>query len=362
MDFTLPSRFYTSEDIFRAEMERFFFGSWIYAGHTARIPNSGDYFLLDVAGESIIVARDTSGAANAWFNVCRHRGTRLCDEPEGNFAGRIICPYHGWTYGLDGCLLGAPHMNQPEFSRGDFGLHRAQTKLWDGHIFVHLGLDPGAVSEQTAGLGQRFAPWRMQDLAFARRITYDVNANWKLIVANYNECLHCPLVHPQLNRLTDYLGAENEAGPGYVGGSMGFRHGVETMSTDGIRRRDYFPGLSESERREVCYYAIYPNLLLSLHPDYMMTHSLWPRAADRTKVVCDWYFHPDEIAKADFVATDAIELWDVTNRQDWRMVELSQLGVQSRAYSPGPYSPREELLSAFDKMILRAAEDNPGRL
>ncbi len=133
----------------------------------------------------------------------------------------------------------------------------------------------------------------MTELRLHKRITYDIRANWKLIVANYNECLHCPLLHPALNKLTDYMGSHNEpAQATYIGGSMGFREGVATMSADGKQRRDYLPGLSEQDRNSVLYYVVYPNLLLSLHPDYMMTHTLWPRAVDRTEVVCEWYFHP----------------------------------------------------------------------
>jgi Rieske 2Fe-2S family protein len=123
------------------------------------------------------------------------------------------------------------------------------------------------------------------------------------------------------------------------------------MSTDGLRRRAYLPELSEAERSRVYYYAILPNLLLSLHPDYMVVHTLWPMAVHQTRILCEWYFHPDEMAKPDFHAADAIEFWDKTNREDWAIVEQSQLGIQSRAYLPGPYSPREELLAAFDRIV-----------
>ena len=182
---------------------------------------------------------------------------------------------------------------------------------------------------------------------------YDVKANWKLLILNYNECLHCPVLHPALNRLTDYLGADNESPSAtYIGGAMGFRGGAETMSIDGKMRRGYLPGLTELERKRVCYYTIYPNLLLSLHPDYMMTHTLWPKAVDRTEIVCAWHFHPAEMAKPVFQANDAIDFWDLTNREDWGIVELSQAGIQSRAYTPGPYSSREELLHVFDEAVL----------
>jgi len=191
----------------------------------------------------------------------------------------------------------------------------------------------------------------MADLTLARRIVYDVKANWKLIVLNYNECLHCPTLHPALNRLHHYLGADNvEPTACYVGGAMGFRDGVETMSMDGKRRRDYLPGLNQSQRQQVFYFAIYSNLLLSLHPDYMMTHTLWPRAHDRTEIVCEWHVHPDEMAKPDFQIDDAIEFWDLTNREDWWISERSQAGISSCVYEPGPYSDREELLWRFDEI------------
>ena len=358
---TLPARYYTDPNLFRRELEHFYFGGWIAAGREDRIQQPGDYFLCELAGESVIVTRDESGGVRAFHNVCRHRGTRMCTEPEGSFAGRIRCPYHGWTYGLDGCLAGAPHMAESTFRREDFPLRALSVELWEGHIFLHFGA-ASPLSVHLGDLPRKLANWRMRELRSARRIVYQVNANWKLIVLNYSECLHCPVLHPVLNRLTDYLGADNDPpGEHYIGGSMGFRGGAQTMSIDGVRRRDYLTGLSAAERKMVCYYAIYPNLLLSLHPDYMMTHTLWPRAVDRTEVVCEWHFHPGEMAKPDFQCDDAIGFWDQTNREDWAIAELSQQGIQSRAYTPGPYSSREALLHAFDLVVQAAEQPDAGR-
>lgn len=245
-------------------------------------------------------------------------------------------------------------MDEPGFRLQDYPLHSVHTAVWDGHLFLNLGSCAVPLSEHLGDLPRKFQHWRMDELRMHRRIVYDVKANWKLIVLNYNECLHCPMLHPALNRLTDYLGAGNECpAPSYIGGSMGFRGGAETMSLDGKRRRDYLPQLTEDERKVVAYYAIYPNFLLSLHPDYMMVHTLWPKSVDRTEIVCEWYFHPSEIAKAGFIAEDAIEFWDITNREDWAIAELSQAGIQSRAYTSGPYSRRESLLHAFDEYVLR---------
>jgi glycine betaine catabolism A len=367
MHTTLPRSFYADPGFYARELDDFYFNRWICAGRADQIPHTGDYFVRCVGSESVIITRDAAGEIHAVFNVCRHRGTRLCDEPEGRFADRIQCPYHAWTYDLGGRLLAAPHMT-PEFCKEDYPLHRAGCEVWDGNVFVHLGAAAAgataapalaarpALRDQLADLPERFAPGRMQDLRLHRRIVYDVNANWKLIVLNYNECLHCPNLHPALNRLHHYLGAENvEPTACYCGGAMGFRDGVETMSMDGKRRRAYLPGLSARDRQRVVYFAIYPNFLLSLHPDYVMTHTLWPRAHDRTEIVCEFHFHPDEMAKPEFQADDAIAFWDLTNREDWWIAEQSQAGINSRVYQPGPYSERESLLWSFDEIVRREA-------
>jgi glycine betaine catabolism A len=361
--FTLPRQFYTDEAVFREEMERLFVNAWVCAGRVESIERPGDFFLADVAGESVIVTRTPEGRVAAYYNVCRHRGTRLCTEPSGRFDGKVQCPYHGWSYTLEGRLAGAPHMDDASFQRADYGLHKVATGVWDGHVFLHLGAEAASFDDHVRELREKFSPWGMSDLRLGKRIVYDVRANWKLLVLNYNECLHCPLLHPELNRLTDYLGADNEKpSETHIGGCMGFRDGAETMSVDGRRRRAYLPGLGERERSLVAYYAVYPNLLLSLHPDYMMLHRLWPKTVDRTEVVCEWHFQPGEMEQPGFVWEDAVEFWDTTNRQDWRISELSQKGIESRAYTPGPYSPRESLLHAFDRWVTaRVKPHGPSR-
>ena len=186
--------------------------------------------LRDVAGDSIIVTRDATGRLHAFHNVCRHRGTRLCTEPSGQFAGSIQCPYHAWTYGLDGRLVGAPHMDEvPHFRKDDYPLHAVHADTWDGHLFLNLSGAPAPLLDQLGDLPAKFRPWQMDRLRLGHRIVYDVKANWKLIVQNYNECLHCPNLHPALNRLSHYLSGENEPlHPSYMGGRMDLRPGVDT--------------------------------------------------------------------------------------------------------------------------------------
>jgi glycine betaine catabolism A len=354
---TLPAEYYVDRKFFDDEMERLFARMWVCAGRTEQVARPGQFFVRELLGESLIVVNGGLAAAekiNAFYNVCRHRGTRLCTAETGAFSGSIQCPYHSWTYDLDGRLIGAPHMDEvPHFRKDEYPLHRVNVDTWDGHVFLNLDSGSEPLSRQLADLPAKFRAWRMEDLRLGARIVYDVKANWKLLVQNYNECLHCPNLHPSLNKLSHYLSGENEPLQAtYMGGRMDLRPGVETLSSDGLCRRAFLPGLSAEERRRVYYYAIFPNMLLSLHPDYMMVHTLWPIAPDRTINICEWHFQPSELAREGFSAADAVDFWNMTNRQDWDVCELSQAGISSRAYTPGPYSNREDLLYAFDRMIV----------
>ena len=262
----------------------------------------------------------------AFYNLCRHRGTRLCAESAGTFGGRITCPYHAWTYSYDGALVGAPHMEGTAgFSKSDYPLGAVRASVWDGHVFVSLDPDGPSLEAYLGALPAKFAPWRMGDLRVAARQTYDVGANWKLIVQNYNECLHCPTLHPALNRLSHYLGGKNEPiQPTYMGGRMDLNEGVATMSIDGTTPRQLLPHVSASDRRHVYYYSLFPNFLIAPHPDYVLTHALWPVAPDRTEVICEWLVDPTEQVGGAFDIHDATEFWDLTNRQDWQVCELAQ--------------------------------------
>ena len=351
---TLPGRCYTAADWFAAEMDTVFATMWLHVGRLEHVSGRGDFVRCDVAGASVLVVGNGKGGVSAFHNVCRHRGTRLCAETSGSFPGTIQCPYHAWTYNLDGCLIGAPLMDDvPGFDRSAYPLHSVACDVWDGHVFVNLSSNPPPLTAQLHDLPARFAPWRMGELRMVRRVEYHVEANWKLIVQNYNECLHCPVIHPMLNRMHHYLGAANvPTTETYCGGAMGFKPGVETLSVDGRRRRAILPGLTGDDCTLVNYFAIYPNLLLTLHPDYMLTVTIWPETPTRTRLVSEWHFHPREIARPGFVYEDAVEFWDITNREDWAISERSQQGISSRGYTPGPYSARETQLWEFDQFIL----------
>jgi phenylpropionate dioxygenase-like ring-hydroxylating dioxygenase large terminal subunit len=351
---TLPAQAYTDPSWFDAEMDRLFARMWIAACRAGQLDRPGAFVRRDVAGASVLIVRGADGRVRAHHNVCRHRGTELCTAASGVFQGTIQCPYHAWTYGLDGRLLAAPQMDDVAgFDRAGYPLRAVACDEWDGHVFINLSDSPPPLAQQLGELPRRFAPWQMHDLRMRHRIDYDVATNWKLIVQNYNECLHCPVIHPLLNQMHHYLGAENvPTTDSYCGGAMGFKPGVETLSSDGRRRRDVLPGLAERDRALVHYFAIYPNFLLTLHPDYMMTITIWPQDCARTTLIAEWHFHPDEMAKTDFVFEDAVAFWDRTNREDWAISEQSYRGIRSRGYQPGPYSAREKQLWEFDQFIL----------
>lgn len=355
---TLPARYYTDPEQFRRELTAIHYDMWLCAGRTGQIPAPGSYFVRRVGDASVIVLRGQSGEISAFHNVCRHRGTLLCKGAEGRFHGSLQCPYHAWTYGLDGTLRSAPHMEKVQgFREADYPLQRVATAVWDGHIFINLSERPIPFEQHLAGLDRRFRPWRMQELVRVERRVYQLKANWKLVIQNYSECLHCPIAHPLLSKHSHYMSGDNDPPrPTYLGGRMDLREGVKTLSIDGQTSRSCLPGLSSDERRHVYYYALLPNLLLNLHPDYMLTFTLWPMAVDRTEIICEWHFHPDEVAKPDFEPRDAIEFWDLTNREDWELSDLAQQGIASRGYLPGPYSNREELLHALDRWVLTKVE------
>jgi glycine betaine catabolism A len=355
---TLDARWYTSPDVFRQEQDRLFARDWICVGHESRIEQPGDYLVATIAGESIIVVRDGSGAVRALYNVCRHRGTQLCTEGSGHLIGSIQCPYHAWTYALDGALLAARNMQGVAgFDRANYPLHRAATTVVDGFVFVTLNHEPAVLTPPLAPLTAHLERWNAAGLREARHIDYEVACNWKLIFQNYSECYHCPVIHPQLDKLSPSDSGRNDfvAGP-ILGGYSELRESVSSLTTTGERHRPPLGSVDGADLKRTYYYTIFPSLLLSLHADYLMVHTVRPIAADRTAIRCSWLFDPVATDDPSFDPSDVTEFWDLTNRQDWNVSELTQRGLGSRAYRPGPFANAEGLLHAFDLHYLSVME------
>jgi Rieske 2Fe-2S family protein len=360
----LRGELYTDAALFRRELDELFGGLWLCAGREDAVPRPGDFLVREVGDESIVVSRAEDGLLHAFYNVCRHRGARVVAEARGEGRRHFVCPYHAWTYGLDGRLQQAPLMaDRPDFRCQDFPLVEVPLESWQGFFFLHLGgaaagesgrpaaqaVRGGALADQLADLPD-LSSYDLPALRVAARETYRVKANWKLLCENYAECYHCSLVHPQLHRISHFLsGGQQESGGGFVGGPMRLRPGFDTMSVSGVSGRASLPGVRADESDLVRYYNVYPNFLLSLHRDYVLTHTLWPLSPGETYLECEWLFHPDEMARPGFDPADAVEFWDVTNRQDWEICERVQLGVRSRGYRPSRYQAGETCVWEFDR-------------
>lgn len=353
---TLPQRYYVAPETLTAEWTSIFAEHWLCVGRAEQIAAPGAYIVANIGVESILVVRDRRGAVHGHFNVCRHRGTRLCNDAGGKFSETIQCPYHAWTYSLDGSLLRAPTMQDVDgFDRSEHSLASCGVAEWEGFVFVNISREPkefGAAFEPLIG---RFARYNLSALTTVRRIEYDVKANWKLVLQNYNECLHCPTIHPMLAKVLPYTSGANDLieGP-FLGGYMEIAPPNESATVSGRVCGPLVGDLSGDDLHRAYYYSFFPNMMLSMHPDYVVSYMVWPTGATESHIVSDWLFHPSAVAHPRFDPSGAIEFWDVTNRQDWAICEQSQLGVASRAYTPGPYSPRESIPAAWDRTYLRA--------
>ncbi len=357
---TLPGEHFTSQAVYDTETERIFRRRWLCVGLAASIPEAGRYEVVEIEGESLLLVRDRAGAIQCFHNVCRHRGTRLCDDRSGSFTRHIVCPYHGWAYELTGELAAAPNMDEVDgFDRGDLPLRAVATFVWEGIVFVCFEDTPTPFEQAFASIFSKFRHWRLADLAPVHRTQYEVEANWKLLFQNYSECYHCPSLHPALNRLTPYRDSENDldAGP-VLGGPMRLTDGCESMTMEGRACAAPLPGADGVSPRLVWYYVVFPSLFLSIMPDYVLVHRVRRRGPAASTVVCEWMFHPSAVQDAAFDPSGAIEFWDMTNRQDWRICEQAQLGIASSGYTPGPYSNLESMVAALDREYLSALESS----
>lgn len=352
----LPAAAYLDAALHRREAEAIFFREWFCVGRAEQLPEPGDFLHVHVAGERVLVVRDRDGGLAAFFNVCSHRGAELvsaapepdaCGGRSGRFAGGALrCPYHAWTYELDGRLRGAPFLEFTERrARERFSLRSIPVAQWGGFVWINVaGADaPPArtLDEQVAAVAKKVARYPLADLRIGRRIVYEVAANWKVLAENYNECYHCGPVHPELCLVVPAFKRAGGAGLNWADG-VPHRPGAWTFTATGTSSRPPFPGLNEKERDHHKGEIVYPNLWISLAAEHVAAFMLFPRGVAATQVVCDLLFHRDEVAKADFDPSDVADFWDVVNRQDWAVCESVQRGMASRGFRGGLYAPMED--------------------
>jgi Rieske 2Fe-2S family protein len=350
---TLPGEAYTSRDVFDWELARLWEGSWVCVCRSTELTGPGDQRAARVGSETILLTRDAEGTLRGFFNVCRHRGHELL-AVGSSASNRIVkCPYHGWVYGLDGRLRGAPGLRG--LDRPAHGLMPVRVTEWRGWVFANASGDAPSLSDNVGNLDQAIRHHEPERLVVAAQVDYEVRANWKLVHENYQECYHCSSIHPELCAVTPPdSGTPYDPTGVWVGGTMELRPHAATMSLTGRSGARPLRGLDEHGGRQVLYFGLVPNLLISLHPDYVLTHRLTPMAPDRTAVECCWLFAPEDAGHDGFDPAFAVEFWDLTNKQDWRAIESVQRGMASRGHRPGPLAPGEDAVRQFEVIVATA--------
>ena len=370
--FTLEQPFYTREDIFRLDLEKVVTPQWHYVDHVGQLPNRGDYLLYEFAGESVIIVRADDGELHAHFNVCRHRGSRVCLEPKGNVK-RLVCPYHAWAYALDGTLRSARQMPD-DFEPDDYALPSCLITVVEGLIFINFSdresaelADMDLVSEN---LLPYVTPHGMTRAKIVHREVYPTYANWKLVVENFRECYHCSPSHPEYAQVNAYVRAGEREQGSYadtvtawakkneqMGRESGFQHfpyapqphnawrmpiqeGFLTLTQDGTPAGPLMGNFKEYDGAETGVF-FGPLSCFYFGNDHATTFRFTPVSATFTEVTLTWLVHEEAVEGVDYDVDHLKWMWDVTTIQDTTIINNNQKGVNSSRYSPGRYSERE---------------------
>jgi phenylpropionate dioxygenase-like ring-hydroxylating dioxygenase large terminal subunit len=351
---TLPGHYYTDPGVFGREQRKIFERMWFCAIRADEIAEPGAFQVVSIGDESVIIVRNKDRELRAFLNVCRHRGARICAEAEGQVRRNLRCGYHAWTYDLDGRLVAAPNLvTMPDVDRDAYGLIRAGIREWLGYAWVCVAEAPPSfedtvIADVTARLGDPEAidGYRTENLTVGRRISYDVKANWKLIIENFMECYHCATIHPELTRVLPEF-AKGYAAQYFVGHGAEFADWADAFTVTGEGGFGRLPSVSPEQERRYFAITVLPQVFLNLVPDHVIVHRMFPLAQDRTRVICDWLFDA-EVVKSQGDVAPSVELFDRVNRQDFEACELTQLSMGSRAYRDGGVLvPSEHHIASF---------------
>ncbi|MFQ6392304.1 aromatic ring-hydroxylating oxygenase subunit alpha [Nocardia sp. KC 131] len=366
---TLGGKWYVEDSIFAAEQEHLFEQMWFCAVRSADLARPGQFRRVQVGRESVLIVRGRDGALRAFLNICRHRGAMLCTEDEGQVKRNLRCPYHAWTYGLDGKLVTAPNMSALKDAEGEdidrvaYGLVPVALREWLGYAWVCLADEPpsfeseviGAVTERL-GTATAIDAYDIDNLKVGRRVVYDVAANWKLIVENFMECYHCATIHPELTEVLPEF-ADGLAAQVFVGHGAEFGPEVAGFTVDGSPGFERLPGVSPEQDRRYYAITIRPTVFVNLVPDHIIFHRMYPLAADRTVVECDWLYTGDVVAGGRDVS-HSVELFHRVNEQDFAACERTQPTMSSRAYrNGGVLVPAEHHIAEFHEWLLARIGD-----
>ena len=363
---TLPSHYYFDKDHYAKELETFWYRRWICAGRFDQLTEPGDYRVIEIGDQSVVITRDSKGAIKAFYNTCRHRGSVLCENQHGHFNGeRIVCPYHAWTYSLEGDLVKTPwRLPADDFEFSQFSLYRVGAVEWIGYVFINLDVETDVPLEDVLGsMPAKFANWRLENTKVAHRVEIDLECNWKVFWENFEECYHCPGVHPELCQIVPTFGkgysspSENPeyqprdpANTDYVEPRLA--PGVVTWSKDGKTSLPTFEHLSQAQIQQGHTYGVSePSCYLVGHIDYARMVHMLPLAPEKTRLTIDWMLSEESLANPDFDLEQVIELGQLVVEQDGRACELNQKGLRSRRHTSGVLVTQELGVAQFHQWI-----------
>ncbi|MFI1052934.1 aromatic ring-hydroxylating dioxygenase subunit alpha [Streptomyces griseoruber] len=365
---TLAGEYYTDPGIFAREQERVFEAMWFCVARACELDKPGAFRTYQVGRESVLVSRARDNSVRAFLNICRHRGAKLCTEESGEVKRAFQCPYHAWTYGLDGKLVAAPNLtSMPDIDRTAYGLINVHVREWLGYVWVCLAENPPSFEEDVLGavverLGDvaSIERYDVDSLSVGKRITYDVKANWKLIIENFMECYHCATIHPELTEVLPEF-ADGYAAQYYVGHGAEFGEEIQGFTVDGSEGLDRIPGVAEDQDRRYYAITVKPQVFINLVPDHVIFHRMYPVAVDRTIVECDWLYLPHVVESGKDVSR-SVELFHRVNVQDFDACERTQPGMSSRMYAKGGVLvPSEHHIGAFHDWLQDKLDVGPAR-
>lgn len=355
---TLPSRYYYDEHHYRRELECIWYQSWLCAGRSDDLPDPGNYRVIAVGNQSIILTRDEALRLRAFHNTCRHRGSLLCEDEQGSFRHRrIVCPYHAWTYSLGGELTATPwRVESEDFDPSKLALYEVAAVEWEGFLFINLDPEAKAFDSDILGdMPSRFANWRLGRTRTGRSMTVDLHCNWKVFWENFMECYHCPGVHPELCRIVPVYGkgltAHDIIAPREAARSP-LAEGAVTWSVGGKTDLPWFEGLSEEERRAGQTYGVWcPGAFFVAHVDYARLVQVLPLGPERTRLAVAWLFPPETLEHPDFDLDRATALGEQVVREDGRACELNQKGLRSIRHEAGVLVGQETDVRGFHQWV-----------
>lgn len=360
---TLPGAAYHSDETYAIDQERVFYRNWIYVGRAERLPKPGSWLRVEIGGESLLVVRGKDDQVRGFYNVCRHRGSRICDEEQGFARTHLRCPYHAWGYALDGSLVTTPMIERDEIDREKTSLWPVHVDVWEGFVFVNLSREePRPLLEDLADQQDeplRLARFGLADLRIGHISTMDVQANWKIVLENYNECLHCPTIHPELVAIVPAYKKGDIFEKGREDGGVSLADGRTAMVTDPRLRLPLLPGFTgqvgEGRGDPEAYYGagIYPTMFLDVDGSTCLATAVFPTGPQSCRLVTEYLFNPEAFENPDFDPSPVIEFNELVTRQDNEACERVQRGVTSRAFTHGVFPAKDAWVHGFDQRYLR---------